>query len=174
MPVTSGRQPNWSRRRMESKQAASGSGDATWNVQDLWGILALAGGFKLWPREMFTHPVLTPVSKLCFISWRPQKSKQTAQLIPGVECNIFFGNYYQKQPQLLYIIFLLNGPLKGWFLCSITPYLAMAFITFLVVPLLLEHCMLPYRPLEIPSCFVLISLSLLTTECNCPSLLYQA
>lgn len=25
MPVTSGRQPNWSRRRMESKQAASGS-----------------------------------------------------------------------------------------------------------------------------------------------------
>lgn len=122
--------------------------DATWNIQDLWGMLALAGDFKLWPREMFTHPALTPVRKLCFISWRPQKSKQTAQLIPRVQCNIFFGNYYQKQPQLLYIIFLLNGPLKGWFLCSVTPYLAMAFITFLVVLLLLEHRMLPCRPLE--------------------------
>jgi len=40
-------------------------------------------------------------------------------------------------------MFLLNGPLKGWFLCTITWYLATAFITFLVVLLLVVHPVLP-------------------------------
>lgn len=74
----------------------------------------------------------------------------------------------KKTPQLLYVIFLFNGPLEGSFLWFITPYLAIAFLSFLLMLLLLWHLVLPSRPLETSRHFVLILLSLPAAECNCP------